>query len=77
MYAISFVFDDKVGDHPPFIRFSGFLGDVEDGGPERMLLDALGLEVLDEQKYGDDSLLVGEQLSVVRGTLRLMRLLMR
>jgi hypothetical protein len=40
-----------------------------------VLLDALGLEVFDEEEEGDEALLVGEELRGGRGTLRLSRLL--
>lgn len=42
-----------------------------------MFFDAFRLEVLDEQKNGDDTLLVGEQLSYEQCTLRLIKLLIR
>ena len=59
MYAFSLVFDNKVCNHPPFIGFCSFLRNIEDGCSERMLLYTFRLEILNQQKYRNDPLMIG------------------
>lgn len=47
-YFLSFHINDHFSNHFSFKRFSGDAGDVEDGGSERVSLDAFVLEVFDE-----------------------------
>lgn len=68
-YLFSFTLDYEVGNHSALKGLCRILRYIENRRAKWVFLDTLGFEVFDEEEEGDNSLLVGEQLSEKLATL--------